>query len=152
MNISQNIWFMKQYITNSCSAVALLHSILNNDKIELEEESIAKILLYLKGDPNDLPRERGFYLIDNKNIECIHEKLSSRDLTYDCYKTVFHYLSFVNNHGYIMELDGRLPCPISHGACKSDKFLKTTPKIIKEYFILPIGINGKMAIFALCIK
>lgn len=152
MNISQSVWFMKQYITNSCSAVALLHSILNNDKIELEEESIAKMLLNLKGDPNDLPEERGFYLINDKNIEYLHEELSSRDLTKDCDQSEFHYVSFVNNHGHIIELDGRLPCPISHGVCKSDEFLKNTLKIIKENFILPIGINGKIAIVALCIK
>ncbi|KAH8583615.1 ubiquitin carboxyl-terminal esterase L1 variant 1 [Cryptosporidium sp. chipmunk genotype I] len=151
-NISPNVWFMKQYIPNSCSVIALLHSILNNDKIELEEESIAKILLNLKCDSNDPPKERGLYLIDNKKIEYLHEELSSRDQLKDCVVSEFHYISFVNNNGHIIELDGRLPSPINHGKCKSYEFLKKSLKIIKENFILPIGLNGKVAIVAVCIK
>ncbi|OII73751.1 ubiquitin C-terminal hydrolase of the cysteine proteinase fold [Cryptosporidium ubiquitum] len=148
----QKVWFMKQYIQNSCGAVALLHSILNNNLIELEEESIAKTLLNLKSESNDLAKERGLYLINNKKIEYLHEKLSSRDISNDCFVTEFHYISFVNINGNIIELDGRLPCPISHGVFKSGEFLKSSLKVIKEKFIYPLGIDGKVAIIAVCIK
>ncbi|KAF7456508.1 ubiquitin carboxyl-terminal hydrolase isozyme L1 [Cryptosporidium felis] len=139
--LEEKIWFMRQYIPNSCGTIALLHSILNNqDKIELQEGSIAQELSKIGKVSGNISETRGRHLLNDVNIKKIHEEITSQDRGGECdYETDFHYTTLIASMGNIFELDGRLLRPIDHGEYRNGTFLKCALQIIKEKFISTLG-------------
>ncbi|XP_019872608.1 ubiquitin carboxyl-terminal hydrolase [Aethina tumida] len=136
--ISPDVFYMKQYISNACGTIALIHSVANNiDKIELVDGPFKKILETAK---NLTPEERGELLKSGSNSEAFklitaHQELAMEGQTQvnPEEKVNHHFIALVEKNGDLYELDGRRDCPINHGPTSEESFMEDCAKICKEY-------------------
>lgn len=131
----EKLFYMRQYVHNSCGTMALVHSIFNNlESVKLEDGSVIKSF-YEKA--KDLtPEERGKLLEQDKAFFEVHQDLASEGQTApppSDAKINNHFIAFVNVDDELFELDGRKNFPISHGSTKDDTFLSDAAKICKEF-------------------
>ncbi|CDO67068.1 ubiquitin carboxyl-terminal hydrolase isozyme L3 [Plasmodium reichenowi] len=130
-----NVWFIKQYIPNSCGTIALLHLYGNlRNKFELDKDSVLEDFF---NKVNEMSAEkRGQELKNNKSIENLHHEfcgqVENRD---DILDVDTHFIVFVQIDGKIIELDGRKDHPTVHCFTNGDNFLYDTGKIIQDKFI-----------------
>jgi Ubiquitin carboxyl-terminal hydrolase, family 1 len=76
----ENLFYMRQYVHNSCGTMALIHSILNNLKVvELKEGSVIKNF-YDKA-KNLTPEERGKLLEKDETFIDVHQTLAAEGQT-----------------------------------------------------------------------
>ncbi|SOV83598.1 ubiquitin carboxyl-terminal hydrolase isozyme L3 [Plasmodium sp. gorilla clade G3] len=130
-----NIWFIKQYIPNSCGTIALLHLYGNlRNKFNLDKDSVLENFF---NKVNEMSAEkRGQELKNNKIIENLHHEfcgqVENRD---DILDVDTHFIVFVQVEGKLIELDGRKDHPTVHCFTNGDNFLYDTGKIIQDKFI-----------------
>eukprot|EP00835_Amoeboradix_gromovi_P005960 NODE_624_length_5893_cov_0.149465.p2 type:complete len:206 gc:universal NODE_624_length_5893_cov_0.149465:1228-1845(+) len=116
-------WFSKQTISNACGTVAVLHALANTGLAQ----GNAKV--YIETTKFSTPLERGKMLEDAKFIEEAHMQTANHGSTDIDEDTELHFVSFVPIDGRIVEMDGRLDCPIDHGPF--DDFFDEASKIIE---------------------
>ncbi|XP_049819928.1 ubiquitin carboxyl-terminal hydrolase isoform X2 [Aethina tumida] len=138
-SISSNLFFMKQFVSNACGTIALVHSIANNvERMELADGPF-KSMLELASKLT--PDERGELLLRfNSNSEAFKLFNAHQDLAMEGQTEVNpnekvnnHFISFVEKDGDLYELDGRKEFPINHGPTNDDTFLEDCAKICKEF-------------------
>ncbi|XP_058061735.1 ubiquitin carboxyl-terminal hydrolase [Anopheles bellator] len=130
----EGLFFTRQYIHNACGTIALIHALLNNPDIEIEEGSVLKN--YYNDAKNLSPEERGRLL--DKNVEFVkaHEENAQEGQTATpaLNDPVFHhFVAFVHVAGKLYELDGRKNAPIVHGDTTADTMLKDAVKVCQKY-------------------
>ncbi|GBP62337.1 Ubiquitin carboxyl-terminal hydrolase isozyme L3 [Eumeta japonica] len=132
--VSNNIFFMKQNISNACGTIALVHSVANNtDLIELSDGIIKKFLDEAKGLDASA---RGALLEKSEGIINAHKELAQEGQTHtpSADEPVnHHFITFVQKDGSLYELDGRKAFPINHGSTTSDNFLEDAAKVCKSF-------------------
>ena len=132
--ISNNIFYMKQFISNACGTVALVHSVANNtDKIELLDGHMKSFLDEAKD--LDAP-SRGKLLEKSEDIIKAHKELAQEGQTNtpSAEEPVnHHFITFVEKDGFLYELDGRKAFPVNHGPTTPDSLLEDSAKICKEF-------------------
>ena len=134
--IPDKLFYMKQYVHNTCGTMALIHSVLNNlDVAEMKDGSVIKNF-FDKANPLT-PEERGkLFNADTAFVET-HQALAAEGQTEapaSDAKVDKHFISFVNVGNELFELDGSLrDCPVSHGTTDADKFLTDAARICKEF-------------------
>ncbi|KAJ8919734.1 hypothetical protein NQ315_006262 [Exocentrus adspersus] len=130
--ISPNLFYMKQYVSNACGSIALIHSIANNvDRITLEDGVFKKLLEATKG---KTPEERGEMLAkpgsdaDSEAFKLIsaHQEMAMEGQTEanPNEQVNHHFVAFVEKDGNLYELDGRKDFPINHGPTSQETFLE----------------------------
>ncbi|XP_050347606.1 ubiquitin carboxyl-terminal hydrolase isozyme L3-like [Nymphalis io] len=132
--VSSNLFYMKQNISNACGTVALVHGVANNiDKIQLNEGPLKKFLEEAK----DLDAAaRGTLLEKSEGIINAHKELAleGQTNTPSAEDPVnHHFITFVHKDGVLYELDGRKAFPINHGKTTPDSMLEDAAKICKEF-------------------
>ncbi|XP_050300326.1 ubiquitin carboxyl-terminal hydrolase [Anthonomus grandis grandis] len=134
-----DIFYMKQYVSNACGSMALIHAVANNtDKIELKDGVFKKILKDCK---DMTPEERGELLSkvnedsDAYKLIAAHQELAKEGQTEANpeEKVNHHFVAFVQKGGWLYELDGRKDFPINHGASSEDSFLEDAAKVCKAF-------------------
>lgn len=132
--VSANLFYMKQNISNACGTVALVHGVANNiDKIELSDGLLKKFLDDAKGLD---AAGRAKLLESNQGIINAHEELAQEGQTNTPSAedpVNHHFITFVQKDGALYELDGRKAFPINHGATSEDTLLEDAAKICKEF-------------------
>ncbi|KAJ8736474.1 hypothetical protein PYW08_007130 [Mythimna loreyi] len=132
--VSSNIFYMKQFISNACGTVALVHGVANNtDKIELAEGHMKTFLEVTKD--MDAP-SRGKYLEQSEGIIQAHRELAQEGQTNTPSAedpVNHHFITFVHKDGFLYELDGRKAFPVNHGPTTPDTLLEDAAKICKEF-------------------
>ncbi|XP_023949033.1 ubiquitin carboxyl-terminal hydrolase isozyme L3 [Bicyclus anynana] len=132
--VSANLFYMKQNISNACGTIALVHAVANNgDKIELSEGHLQKFLEEAKGLD---AAGRGKLLESFEGIINAHKELAQEGQTNtpSADEPVnHHFITFVHKDGALYELDGRKPFPINHGSTTADSLLEDASKICKEF-------------------
>ncbi|XP_053616433.1 ubiquitin carboxyl-terminal hydrolase isozyme L3 [Plodia interpunctella] len=132
--VSSNIFYMKQNISNACGTVALVHSVANNcDKIELSNGPMKKFLDDAKGLD---AAARGALLEKTEAIINAHKELAQEGQTTTPSAddpVNHHFIAFVHKDGALYELDGRKAFPINHGPTTSDSLLEDAATICKEF-------------------
>lgn len=132
--LSNDIFYMKQNISNACGTIALVHSVANNtDKIELSNGHLKTFLDEAK--PLDAV-SRGKLLEKSEGIINAHKELAQEGQTNtpSAEEPVnHHFITFVHSNGVLYELDGRKAFPINHGPTTADTFLEDSAKICKEF-------------------
>ncbi|XP_046390864.1 ubiquitin carboxyl-terminal hydrolase isozyme L3 isoform X2 [Ischnura elegans] len=130
----ENVYYLKQVVSNACGTIALIHSVANNtDKIDLKDGDLKKFLhetLSLN------PEERGAKLLDSAGIINTHKEVAQEGQTEapDCNDPVnYHFVAFVNKDGQLFELDGRKSCPINHGKTSDATLLQDAAKVCREF-------------------
>ncbi|GLG92819.1 hypothetical protein R5R35_007471 [Gryllus longicercus] len=132
--VSESLFYIKQIVNNACGTIALLHSVANNlDKIQLEEGHLKTFIE--KAKPLN-PMERGELLGKAEGIINIHKEVAMEGQTEAPEPTEpvhYHFVAFVQQGGFIYELDGRKPSPINHGCTSDDTFLEDAARVCKQY-------------------
>ena len=132
--VSGNIFYMKQNISNACGTIALVHSVANNtDKIDLSEGHLKK---FLEDAKNLDAAARGALLEKSEGIINAHKELAQEGQTNTPSAedpVNHHFITFVHKDGALYELDGRKAFPINHGPTSSDTLLEDAAKVCKEF-------------------
>ncbi|KAM3967677.1 ubiquitin carboxyl-terminal hydrolase [Aphomia sociella] len=132
--VSSDIFYMKQNLSNICGTVALVHSVANNcDKIQLSEGHMKKFLE--DATPLD-PAARGTLFAKTEGIINAHKELSQEGQTNtpSAEEPVdHHFIAFVHKNGILYELDGSKAFPINHGPTSPDSLLEDAAKVCKEF-------------------
>ncbi|CAH1113302.1 unnamed protein product [Psylliodes chrysocephalus] len=135
--LSSNLWYMKQKVSNACGTIALIHSIANNDdRINLAEGAFKKLLSESK---NMSPEERGDILIKAEDIAFkiinTHQELAMEGQTEvnPDEQVNHHFVALVQKDGELYELDGRKEFPIKHGKTSTDNFLEDAAKVCTAF-------------------
>lgn len=132
--VSSDIFYMKQNISNACGTVALVHSVANNtDKIELLDGHLKKFLEEAKSVD---AAGRGTLLEKSEGIINAHKELAQEGQTNtpSAEEPVnHHFIAFVHKNGILYELDGRKAFPVNHGPTTADTLLEDAAKICKEF-------------------
>lgn len=126
-------FFIKQYVSNACGTIAVIHSIANNvDSFKIKEGSWLD--KYIKSMKDKTPKERGDELQKDDSIQEVHETAATEDDTPMLEKfDNFHFIAFVPFEGKVWELDGRKPEPICHGEFE-DFFTKVRDVITTQFY------------------
>lgn len=126
---------MKQTISNACGTVAMIHAVANNlDSIQLTEGSFLK--KFLDDTAIKSPEERAVALEGDDGICSTHDQVAKDGQTSAPNlddKVDYHYVAFVENGGYLFELDGRKSSAINLGETTKENFLKNAAKECQEY-------------------
>lgn len=132
--VNDNLFYVKQIVTNACGTIALVHSIANNlDKIELQEGHLKQFIEKAK---SMSPAERGELLEKAEGIMNVHKEVAMEGQTETPEPNEpvnYHFVAFVKQDGFIYELDGRKPIPINHGSTSDETFLEDAARVCKEY-------------------
>ncbi|XP_053685314.1 ubiquitin carboxyl-terminal hydrolase [Sabethes cyaneus] len=133
----KSLFYMRQYVHNACGTIALVHAILNNPEIELEEKSFMKN--FFDDAKDKTPEERGRQLENDTGFIETHESMANEGQTAapDINQKVYnHFIAFVHHEGQLYELDGRKNFPIAHGQTSPDNLLKDAVAVCKKYIAL----------------
>ncbi|XP_062534657.1 ubiquitin carboxyl-terminal hydrolase-like [Armigeres subalbatus] len=134
MEYPAGLFYMRQYVHNACGTIALVHAVLNNPDIELEEGSVIKN--YLDAAKDKSPEERGKLLENDGGFTETHEIIANEGQTPapDINEKVYHhFIAFVHHDGKLYELDGRKNFPVPHGETSADTLLKDAIAVCKDY-------------------
>ncbi|VDK42224.1 unnamed protein product [Anisakis simplex] len=130
-NIPNNLFFMKQKISNACGTFALIHALANNrDKIHLGgalKEWLDKAL--------ELDAEsRSDSLANNEELEEAHESCArSGDTNVESeHPLEHHFICYVNRDDTLYEIDSRAPFPRACGATSDDSLIKDAGYVCKH--------------------
>lgn len=127
-----DLFYMRQFTSNACGTVALIHAVANNKDITLSDGSIKSFLEQVK----DLsPEERGKALETDKAMTANHQELAQEgQTTADPNEKVYHhFIALINKDGALYELDGRKSFPIKHGDTTEETFALDAAKVCKEF-------------------
>ncbi|OWR54028.1 ubiquitin carboxyl-terminal hydrolase [Danaus plexippus] len=132
--VSNNLFYMKQNISNACGTVALVHAVANNlDEIGLNDGCLKTFLEEAK---NMDAVARGKLLEKCEGIIKAHTELAQEGQTNmpNAEDPInHHFITFVHKDGSLYELDGRKAFPINHGPCTPDYLLEDAAKVCKEF-------------------
>ncbi|EGC40302.1 hypothetical protein DICPUDRAFT_146855 [Dictyostelium purpureum] len=132
--LSDNVYFMKQYIGNACGTIGVIHSVLNNsDVIEFNEDGFFKQFLEKTGSLTT--EERAISLMQNSEIEKSHEisaQQGQSSVPSEDEIIVLHFVSFVHVDGHLYELDGRKPFAVNHGPSTQETLLKDVATVLNK--------------------
>ncbi|KAI9187982.1 ubiquitinyl hydrolase 1 [Blastocladiella emersonii ATCC 22665] len=129
-------YFMRQTVGNACGTVAVLHTLLNNaDRVVAPGTPLADILAATR---SLNPDERAKYLEDGETVASIHSQVAQQGQTAapDANEDVdLHFVAFVNVDGHIVELDGRKPFAIDHGAVDAENpaLLPNVARVVRKF-------------------
>ncbi|XP_065217222.1 ubiquitin carboxyl-terminal hydrolase isozyme L3 [Planococcus citri] len=131
--VPDSLVYFKQYVSNACGTVALIHSIANNlDRIDLADGPIKNFINSIRG----LSPEEAGKLLQQSEISQVHDKVAREGQTKapDPNESAnFHYVAFVEKDGCLFELDGRKPLPINHGPTTKETLLQDSVREVKKY-------------------
>lgn len=127
--VSSNVFYMKQKISNACGTVALVHGVANNtEKIELSEGPLKKFLDEAK---SLNPSDRGTLFVNSEGIINAHNELAQEGQTNTPRPedpVNHHFITFIHKDGTLYELDGNKAFPINHGPTTEESFLEDAAK------------------------
>ncbi|KAF7495332.1 Ubiquitin carboxyl-terminal hydrolase isozyme L3 [Sarcoptes scabiei] len=150
---ANGLFFMKQFIHNSCGSIALLHAYFNSiSPKEFVQDSLLHTFYYenCSKDPDSI----GKAFAEGEDFKKTHHEMSllgqSHVPTGDDLENIdLHFVAFVPFKNNIYELDGREDGPINHGSTTSQTFKSDCLAIIKKYMLQnPESYN--FSILALC--
>lgn len=135
--VSDDIYFVKQYVHNACGTMALIHSVANNrDKIVLNDGILKQ---FLEDGQNMSPSDRGEMLTKAENFINAHKEIAIEGQTAPPSpedQVPHHFIAFVCKDGCLYELDGGKFDPINHGPTNPDSLLEDTVNLIQEKFVV----------------
>ncbi|XP_033219319.1 ubiquitin carboxyl-terminal hydrolase-like [Belonocnema kinseyi] len=133
-SVSSNIYFLRQFLSNVCGTIALIHSVANNlDEIELKDGFLKTFLEKTK---NLSSTERGELLVKEEDLIKLHKELSQEgqsEIQNEATRRRRHYVTFVQKDGHIYELSGGKISPINRGPSTPDSFLDDAASVCQEY-------------------
>ncbi|OTF70026.1 ubiquitin carboxyl-terminal hydrolase isozyme L3-like protein [Euroglyphus maynei] len=153
----RNIFFMRQYVHNSCGSVALFHAYINTIATDKLTGADSLIDRFFQENRDRTAEERGQSFATNSLLRQLHHDASMRGQSQlpsqeQLSKIDYHYVAFVPHNGHIFELDGRQSSPIIHTGqvvIDKDNFKREALNIIKQYMQLDPD-SLEYSLLALC--
>ncbi|XP_071500052.1 ubiquitin carboxyl-terminal hydrolase isozyme L3-like [Diadema antillarum] len=130
--VSDELYYMKQTISNACGTIGVLHAVLNNSPTVSLESTLKEFLDETKA---MTPEERGKKLESSETISQAHEVSAQEGQTEapQADEDVCpHFIALVEKEGCVYELDGRKKFPINHGPVE-ESFLKSAANVCKKF-------------------
>ncbi|XP_032237490.1 ubiquitin carboxyl-terminal hydrolase isozyme L3 isoform X2 [Nematostella vectensis] len=131
--VSPDLYYMKQTVSNACGTVAIVHSIANNtSQLDLDGE----LKKFIDATRSLSPQERGEKLETDEGITEAHEASAQEGQTEapSADEPVnLHFVSIVHKDGAVYELDGRKEFPINHGKSTPETFMKDAARVCREF-------------------
>ncbi|XP_067626263.1 ubiquitin carboxyl-terminal hydrolase [Eurosta solidaginis] len=130
--VPADLFYMRQFTSNACGTVALIHSVANNKSISLSDGILKSFI----DSTRDLtPEERGKALHNDTSFTEGHQELAQEGQTAadPQEKVNHHFVAFINKDGTLFELDGRKEFPINHGPTSEETFVQDAAKVCKEF-------------------
>lgn len=128
---------MKQTIHNACGTIALVHAILNNPDIDLDDKGV---LSNYFGKTKDLsPDERGKILEGDISFTDTHQELAQEGQTATPdinTKVNHHFIALIHRDGELYELDGRKSFPVKHGATTPENLGYDAAEVCKKFMAI----------------
>lgn len=127
--VPDNVFFMKQKISNACGTFALFHSLANNaNNIDLGNSSFRRWLDEAKELDVD---ERSDFLAGSDHLAKAHEECAQEGETAVSLDqhVEHHFICYVNVGGKLYEIDSSEPFPRDCGATTEENFLKDAGKV-----------------------
>jgi len=132
--VSQNLFYLKQYVGNACGTVGVMHSLANNAEfVKLEDGST--LADFIKATAGMTPEARGEELEKFNRISSAHEEVAADGQTAAPSadeNLVTHFVAFVHKDGSLYELDGRRAGPINHGSTTPGTLLKDAAVVCRQ--------------------
>ncbi|KZW00032.1 cysteine proteinase [Exidia glandulosa HHB12029] len=142
-DVDPSIVFISQTIPNACGTIALLHAILNTDVTIAPKSALAR---FQEECLDKTPDARGKLLEETEIFASIHataarggQSAIPRNNDTDLHYVVFLLAPSPSSEGLeqrVIELDGRRPLPVDHGACADDKLLDAVAKIVQNKYMI----------------
>jgi len=130
---SENVFYMKQVVSNACGTYGLYHALTNTTKeIELGDGILKEFLEETKGLS---PEEKGEALAKNEKIKDLHHKIAEEGQTAvpNAEEALEpHFVALVHVDGSLYELDGNRGGPVNHGPTSPKDLLKDAAKVCRE--------------------
>lgn len=125
-DISPNVYFTRQTVSNACGTVALIHALANNkETLEIDcEKAFGK---YLANTQALSPEERAEYLKTDDSITSAHSESAHEGQTETPSieeELELHFIAYIQKDGFLYELDGAKEFPIKHGPACADDILE----------------------------
>ncbi|KAI8138935.1 hypothetical protein BJV82DRAFT_660216 [Fennellomyces sp. T-0311] len=129
-DISPNVIFFKQTISNACGMMAIVHSLANN------KELVGPGLFHdiIKKASQMTPEERAELLEGCEQLANVHETGAKDGQTRPPpleQKIDLHFVCFVEVDDHLYELDGRKSFPINHGRC--DDLVDCAARVMRKF-------------------
>ncbi|RNF00877.1 ubiquitin carboxyl-terminal hydrolase [Trypanosoma conorhini] len=130
-----DIFFSRQTVENACGTMAILHAVMNNlDCVgDLRKDSPLDYLLTVG--LNKMPEGRASLIESSSELDAAHMEASVGGVTPNQAIDAsidLHFTCFVHAKGQCVELDGRKPHPLLHGACAgNEEFVKVAAEAIQ---------------------
>lgn len=132
--VSPNVFYLKQNLSNACGTIALIHCVTNNtDKIPLLDGPLKSFLEEAKSID---AVARGKLLETCDGIINAYKELSREGQTDTPGADEVinhHFIAFVNKDGVLYELDGRKAFPVNHGPTSDDSLLEDAAKVCQKF-------------------
>ncbi|KAI9319378.1 hypothetical protein BX666DRAFT_1467909 [Dichotomocladium elegans] len=129
-DISPQVMFFKQTISNACGMMALIHSLANNKGL-LGPGLFNDIIKKAK---RLSPEERAELLEGCEALANVHESGAQEGQTKPPSleeEVSLHFVCFVDVDSHLYELDGRKPFPINHGKCTD--LVECSAKVMRKF-------------------
>lgn len=132
----KDLFFTKQTIHNACGTIALVHAILNNPEIGLDEDGV--LAKYFNKTKDLSPDERGKTLESDVSFTDTHEELAKEGQTVADINTKVnhHFIALIHKDGELYELDGRKACPVKHGATTPKNLVFDAAEVCKKFMAM----------------
>eukprot|EP00639_Heterosigma_akashiwo_P000924 CAMPEP_0194579906 /NCGR_PEP_ID=MMETSP0292-20121207/13849_1 /TAXON_ID=39354 /ORGANISM="Heterosigma akashiwo, Strain CCMP2393" /LENGTH=253 /DNA_ID=CAMNT_0039433079 /DNA_START=40 /DNA_END=801 /DNA_ORIENTATION=- len=132
--VSDNVYYMRQYVGNACGTVALLHAVGNQPGVPLAEGS------WLRGFMERTralsPHDKAVAVENEDELDAAHNDATaagqSERQALDA-QIETHFVCFVHVDGHLYELDGRKAFPINHGPTCPETLLADACRVIQEF-------------------
>ncbi|KAG2224680.1 hypothetical protein INT45_007925 [Circinella minor] len=129
-DISPDVMFFKQTISNACGMMALIHALANN------KELVGSGLFHdiIEKAKNMTPDERAELLESNEKLASVHKDAGDEGQTRPPpleERIDLHFICFVEVDGHLYELDGRKSFPINHGRCTD--LVECSAKVMRKF-------------------
>lgn len=140
-NPNDNVWFMKQRISNACGTMGILHSLLNVES-QVLDVSVTKdswLDAFHSKTKTLSAIEKAEVLEADEIIRTLHDKATSDDSNQtnrgnleDRVET--HFIALIRKNDKLYECDGRKESAIEHGDCASPmELLPKAINVIREF-------------------
>eukprot|EP00638_Chattonella_subsalsa_P004198 CAMPEP_0117755094 /NCGR_PEP_ID=MMETSP0947-20121206/13239_1 /TAXON_ID=44440 /ORGANISM="Chattonella subsalsa, Strain CCMP2191" /LENGTH=248 /DNA_ID=CAMNT_0005574347 /DNA_START=44 /DNA_END=790 /DNA_ORIENTATION=+ len=132
--VSDSVYYMKQYVGNACGTVALLHAIGNLPDVPLLEGSFLKRFMDRTRSMN--AHDKATALEEDEELDVAHNEATAegqserKDIDHS---VETHFVCFTHVDGSLYELDGRKEFPINHGPSSPETLLADACRVIQEF-------------------
>ena len=151
-NVSENLFYMRQFAKNACGTVGVFH-ILGNLPTDLKyliepESTLGRFLAAAKGQD---PESTGKQFMHSDGVKKSHVEASKEGSTEvtDHLKTTNHFISFVMKDGDLYELDGSKKFAVNHGPTTDDTFFADACNKVRDFVAIdPCSLNAGLIVLA----